>query len=65
VLFVVLAVRWVLLAAGGTQRGWPGRAGYILGLVAIAVVGWLLTDLARDKGARSAGPVGKPGRESG
>jgi hypothetical protein len=46
VLFVVLAVRWVLLAAGGTQRGWPGRAGYILGLVAIAVVGWLLTVVA-------------------
>jgi small-conductance mechanosensitive channel len=46
VLFVVLAVRWVLLAAGGTQREWPGRAGYILGLVAIAVVGWLLTVVA-------------------
>jgi len=45
-LFVVLAVRGVLLAAEGTQRQWPGRAGYILGLVAIAVVGWLLTVLA-------------------
>jgi len=46
VLFVVLAVRWVLLAAEGTGRDWPGRAGYILGLVAIAVVGWLLTVIA-------------------
>ena len=45
VLLVVLAVRGVLLAAG-TQREWPGRAGYILGLVAIAVVGWLLTVVA-------------------
>ena len=43
VLLVVLAVRGVLSAAAGTQREWPGRAGYILGLVAIAVVGWLLT----------------------
>jgi len=46
VLFVVLAVRGVLLAAEGTQREWLGRAGYILGLVAIAVVGWLLTVVA-------------------
>ncbi len=45
VLLVVLAVRWVLLASG-TQRAWAGRAGYILGLVAIAVVGWLLTAVA-------------------
>ena len=45
VLFVVLAVRGVLLAAG-PQREWPGRTGYILGLVAIAVVGWLLTVVA-------------------
>jgi len=45
-LFVVLAVRGVLLAAEGPQRQWPGRAGYILGLVAIAVVGWLLTVVA-------------------
>jgi small-conductance mechanosensitive channel len=45
VLLVVLAVRGVLLAAG-TQRVWAGRAGYILGLVAIAVVGWLLTAVA-------------------
>jgi small-conductance mechanosensitive channel len=46
VLFVVLAVRGVLLAAEGTQHAWPVRAGYILGLVAIAVVGWLLTVIA-------------------
>jgi small-conductance mechanosensitive channel len=45
VLLVVLAVRGVLLAAG-TERAWFGRAGYILGLVAIAVVGWLLTAVA-------------------
>ena len=45
VLLVVLAVRWVLLASG-TQRAWAGRAGYILGLVAIGVVGWLLTAVA-------------------
>ena len=45
VLLVVLAVRGVLLASG-TQREWAGRAGYILGLVAIAVVGWLLTAAA-------------------
>ena len=45
VLLVVLAVRGVLLAAG-PQRAWPGRTGYILGLVAIAVVGWLLTAVA-------------------
>ena len=45
VLLVVLAVRAVLLAAG-SERGWPGRTGYILGLVAIAVVGWLLTAVA-------------------
>jgi hypothetical protein len=45
VLLVVLAVRGVLLASAGTQREWPGRAGYILGLVAIAVVGWLLTEV--------------------
>lgn len=45
VLLVVLAIRGVLLAAG-TQRAWAGRAGYILGLAAIAVVGWLLTAVA-------------------
>ena len=45
VLLVVLAVRGVLLAAG-PQRGWASRTGYILGLVAIAVVGWLLTAVA-------------------
>jgi small-conductance mechanosensitive channel len=45
VLLVVLAVRGVLLAAD-TQREWAGRAGYVLGLVAIAVVGWLLTAVA-------------------
>jgi small-conductance mechanosensitive channel len=45
VLLVVLAVRGVLLAAG-TQREWASRAGYILGLAAIAVVGWLLTAVA-------------------
>jgi small-conductance mechanosensitive channel len=45
VLLVVLAVRGVLLAAD-TQRAWAGRAGYVLGLVAIAVVGWLLTAVA-------------------
>jgi small-conductance mechanosensitive channel len=45
VLLVVLAVRGVLLAAG-SQRQWAGRTGYILGLVAIAVVGWLLTAVA-------------------
>jgi small-conductance mechanosensitive channel len=45
VLLVVLAVRGVLLAAG-PQRAWASRTGYILGLVAIAVVGWLLTAVA-------------------
>jgi small-conductance mechanosensitive channel len=45
VLLVVLAVRGVLLAAG-PQREWAGRAGYILGLAAIVVVGWLLTAVA-------------------
>ncbi len=45
VLLVVLAVRGVLLVVG-SQRGWAGRAGYVLGLVAIAVVGWLLTGVA-------------------
>jgi small-conductance mechanosensitive channel len=45
VLLVVLAVRGVLLASG-TQREWAGRAGYILGLVAIAIVGWLLAAVA-------------------
>ncbi len=45
VLLVVLAIRGVLLAAGA-QRAWTGRAGYILGLAAIAVVGWLLTVVA-------------------
>ncbi len=45
VLLVVLAVRGVLLAAG-PQRYWASRTGYILGLVAIAVVGWLLTVVA-------------------
>ncbi len=45
VLLVVLAVRGVLLAAG-SQRQWAARAGYVLGLVAIAVVGWLLTAVA-------------------
>ena len=42
VLLVVLAVRGVLVAAG-TQREWVHRVGYILGLTAIAIVGWLLT----------------------
>ena len=41
VLFVVLAVRGVLLAAN-PEREWVHRVGYILTLVAIAVVGWLL-----------------------
>ena len=45
VLLVVLAVRGVLLAAA-PHRAWASRTGYILGLVAIAVVGWLLTALA-------------------
>jgi small-conductance mechanosensitive channel len=45
VLLVVLAVRGVLLAAG-PQRQWAAHAGYVLGLVAIAVVGWLLTAVA-------------------
>jgi len=45
VLLVVLAVRGVLLAAG-PQREWASRTGYVLGLVAIAVVGWLLTAVA-------------------
>ena len=45
VLLVVLAVRVVLLAVEN-QRGWAGRAGYVLGLVAIAVAGWLLTGVA-------------------
>jgi small-conductance mechanosensitive channel len=45
VLLVVLAVRGVLLAAG-SQRQWAAHAGYVLGLVAIAVVGWLLTAVA-------------------
>jgi small-conductance mechanosensitive channel len=42
VLFVVLAVRGVLLGVN-PERGWVDRVGYILTLVAIAVVGWLLT----------------------
>lgn len=41
-LFVVLAVRAVLLEAV-TQRPWAGRVGYLLGLAAIAISGWLLT----------------------
>ena len=45
VLLVVLAIRGVLLGAGA-QRAWTGRVGYILGLAAIAVVGWLLTVVA-------------------
>ena len=45
VLLVVLAIRGVLLAAG-THRAWAGRAGHILGLTAIAIVGWLLTVVA-------------------
>jgi small-conductance mechanosensitive channel len=45
VLLVVLAVRGVLLAADA-QRQWASRTGYVLGLVAIAVVGWLLTAVA-------------------
>ena len=40
-LFVVLAVRAVLLGAV-TQRPWAGHAGYLLGLAAIAICGWLL-----------------------
>src|SRR5580704_12112464 len=46
VLLVVLAIRGVLLAAAGPQRQWASHAGYILGLVAIATVGWLLTVVA-------------------
>jgi len=45
VLLVVLAIRGVLVAAG-THRGWAGTAGHILGLTAIAIVGWLLTVVA-------------------
>ena len=45
VLLVVLAIRGVLLAAG-THRSWTGGAGHILGLTAIAIVGWLLTVVA-------------------
>jgi len=45
VLLVVLAIRGVLVGAGA-QRDWAGRAGYILGLAAIAIVGWLLTVVA-------------------
>ncbi len=45
VLLVVLAIRGVLLAAG-THREWSGGAGHILGLAAIAIVGWLLTVVA-------------------
>lgn len=41
-LLVVLAVRAVLLRAV-TQRPWAGHAGYLLGLAAIAICGWLLT----------------------
>jgi small-conductance mechanosensitive channel len=41
-LIVVLAVRAVLLGAV-TQRPWAGRVGYVLGLAAIALGGWLLT----------------------
>ena len=41
-LIVVLAVRAVLLGAAA-QRPWAGRAGYALGLAAIAIGGWLLT----------------------
>ena len=44
-LLVVLAIRGVLVGAGA-QRDWAGRAGYILGLAAIAIVGWLLTVVA-------------------
>lgn len=42
VLLVVLAVRWALLGAG-PDREWVSRVVYILGLTAIAIVGWLLT----------------------
>jgi hypothetical protein len=45
VLLVVLAIRGVL-AGAGAQRQWAGRAGYLLGLAAIAIVGWLLTVVA-------------------
>jgi Mechanosensitive ion channel len=45
VLLVVLAVRGVLLGVG-TEHAWVGRLGYILGLLAIAIVGWLLTVVA-------------------
>ena len=45
VLLVVLAIRGVLLGAG-THREWAGGAGHILGLAAIAIVGWLLTVVA-------------------
>jgi|SRR5450631_1047499 small-conductance mechanosensitive channel len=45
VLLVVLAIRGVLVRAG-TRGEWAGRAGHILGLAAIAIVGWLLTVVA-------------------
>ncbi len=45
VLLVVLAIRGVLGRAG-THREWVGGAGHILGLAAIAIVGWLLTVVA-------------------
>jgi small-conductance mechanosensitive channel len=45
VLLVVLAIRGVLVGAGA-QREWAGRVGHILGLAAIAIVGWLFTVVA-------------------
>ena len=44
-LLAVLAARGVLLGAGA-QREWAHRVGYVLGLAAIAIVGWLLTVIA-------------------
>jgi small-conductance mechanosensitive channel len=44
-LLVVLAIRGVFVGAGA-QHDWAGRAGYVLGLAAIAIVGWLLTVVA-------------------
>ena len=44
-LLVVLAIRGVLMGAAA-QHDWAGRVGRILGLVAIAIVGWLLTVVA-------------------
>ena len=45
ILLVVLAIRAVLLRAG-THREWASRAGYLLGVTAIIILGWLLTVIA-------------------